>query len=59
MAYRDAYVEAMYPAKDKAAEYGSIYPLSFALLHAQLTRRQVSALPDLLAQYQKQASEKH
>ncbi len=42
--YRDAYIEATYPAKDKANEYGSIYPLELALLRAKLTQRQVAAL---------------
>jgi uncharacterized protein YecT (DUF1311 family) len=40
IAYRDAYIEATYPAKDKAAEYGSMYALDVALLHAKLTQRQ-------------------
>ena len=53
VAYRDAYIEATYPAKDKATatEYGSIYPLDVALLRAKLTQRQVSALEDMLQRY--------
>ena len=46
--YRDAYIEATYPAKDKRTEYGSIYPLEVALLRAKLTQRQVTALKDIL-----------
>lgn len=46
--YRDAYLEAMYPANNKRAEYGSIYPMDAALLTAKLTRQQVNALKDLL-----------
>lgn len=46
--YRDAYIEATYPAKDKRTEYGSIYPLEVALLRAKLTQRQVTALEDIL-----------
>jgi uncharacterized protein YecT (DUF1311 family) len=49
--YRDAYLEAMYPAKDKQAEYGSEYPMDLAVLRAKLTRQQVAALNDLLQQY--------
>ena len=49
--YRDAYMDAMYPAKDKPAEYGSIYPMEAALVQAKLTKRQVAALKDLLHQY--------
>jgi uncharacterized protein YecT (DUF1311 family) len=51
VAYRDAYVEASYPAKNKAIEYGSIYPLDVALLRAKLTQRQVTALEDMLQHY--------
>lgn len=52
LSYRDAYIEAMYPAKDKQAEYGSIYPMDVALLNAKLTRRQINALKELLHAYQ-------
>ena len=51
VAYRDAYMDAMYPAKDKQAEYGSIYPMEADLLRAKLTQRQVTALKELLQQY--------
>jgi uncharacterized protein YecT (DUF1311 family) len=51
IAYRDAFIEATYPAKDKATEYGSIYPLDVALLRARLTQRQVAALEDMLRHY--------
>ena len=51
IAYRDAYMDAMYPAKDKQAEYGSIYPMEADLLRAKLTERQVTALKELLQQY--------
>lgn len=51
VAYRDAYLEAMYPAEDKRAEYGSIYPMELDMLRAKLSRVQIAALQDLLAQY--------
>jgi uncharacterized protein YecT (DUF1311 family) len=51
MVYRDAYIEAMYPAEDKHAEYGSIYPMDAALLGAKITRQQIGALRELLKQY--------
>jgi uncharacterized protein YecT (DUF1311 family) len=51
VAYRDAYIEAMYPAKDKQTEYGSMYPLNVDLLRAKLTQRQALALRELLKQY--------
>lgn len=47
VAYRDAYLEAMYPAQNKQMEYGSIYPMDAALLTAKLTRQQINALKDL------------
>jgi len=51
IAYRDAYIEAMYPAKDKQASYGSIFPMEADLLRAKLTHQQIGALQDLLKQY--------
>ncbi len=47
VAYRDAYMDAMYPAKDKQAEYGSLYPMESDLLRAKLTERQVQAVAEL------------
>jgi len=44
-------METMYPAKDKQARYGSIYPMEADLLLAKLTQRQVRALKELLQQY--------
>ena len=49
--YRDAYMDAMYPAKDKQASYGSIFPMEANLLRAHLTRQQIDALKELLKQY--------
>lgn len=47
-AYRDAYIDALYPAKDKLANYGSIYPLEVDMLRASLARQQIEALSCLL-----------
>jgi uncharacterized protein YecT (DUF1311 family) len=55
IAYRDAYLEAMYPAEDKQAEYGSIYPMEANLLLAKLTCRQVTALEELTKRYRQAA----
>jgi uncharacterized protein YecT (DUF1311 family) len=55
--YRDAYIEAMYPAKDKQVAYGSIYPMEVDLLRAKLTGRQVTALKELLQEYNAANSE--
>ncbi len=54
--YRDAYIEAMYPAKDKQAEYGTVYPMEVDLLRARLSQRQVVALKELLQQYSRAKS---
>lgn len=51
IAYRDAYIEAMYPAKNKQAEYGTIYPMEADLLRAKLTQQHLTALKELLQQY--------
>ena len=52
IAYRDAYIEARYPAEDKLAAYGSIFQMEVLFLHAELTRRQTDALRELLKHYQ-------
>jgi uncharacterized protein YecT (DUF1311 family) len=49
--YRDAYLEAMFPAADKPTEYGSMHAMQLALLRAKLTRWQTAALKDLLRQH--------
>jgi uncharacterized protein YecT (DUF1311 family) len=51
IAYRDAYIDAMYPAKNKQAEYGSMFPMEATLLRAKLTQQQILALKELLKQY--------
>ncbi len=51
VAYRDAYIEATYPAKDKQLEYGSEYLTDVAMLQARLTQQHMADLEDLLKQY--------
>jgi uncharacterized protein YecT (DUF1311 family) len=51
IAYRDAYVEAMYPASDKRMEYGSMYGMDVALLRAKLTQQHLADIQELLKQY--------
>jgi uncharacterized protein YecT (DUF1311 family) len=51
IAYRDATLEAAFPAKDKQLEYGSIYPMEVNLLRAKLTRRHIATLHDLVQRY--------
>lgn len=52
--YRNAYLEAMYPAKDKQANYGSMYPMKADLVLADLTRAHIQALKTLSRQHSAQ-----
>jgi uncharacterized protein YecT (DUF1311 family) len=52
--YRDAYLEAMFPAEDKLAYYGSKYPSDFNIVRASLTREQTKKLRELIKQYEGQ-----
>jgi len=49
--YRAEYMEAMFPAKDKQLNYGSVFPMNHSLVMASLTWRQVDALKTLLNEY--------
>jgi uncharacterized protein YecT (DUF1311 family) len=49
LAYVSSYLEALYPAPNKQAEYGSIYPTEFALARAALVERHVADLKAVLA----------
>jgi uncharacterized protein YecT (DUF1311 family) len=46
--YRDAYIEATYPARNKQSAYGTRFPMEVAELRADLTRKQIDALKRLL-----------
>ena len=50
LAYRASFIEAMYPATDKQAEYGSRHPMDVNLLHANLTISHLADLEALLEQ---------
>ena len=51
IAYRDGYMDAMYPVANKQSEYGSIYPMEADLLRARLSRQHIVELKELLQQY--------
>jgi uncharacterized protein YecT (DUF1311 family) len=51
LAYRDTYIDAMYPAADKQAHYGTMFPMEVDLLRSKLTHEQVNALKDMLQHY--------
>ena len=44
LAYRDAQVEALYPAPNKRAEYGSVYPMCRCSAMATLTTQRADEL---------------
>jgi len=50
LAYRDAELEAKYPAQDKRAAYGSVYPMCFANDRTDLTQERIEGIKALLNQ---------
>lgn len=54
-AYRDAYIDAVYPAANKQAEYGSMYPMDAGLVRIRLMQEHLSDLKKLLKQYKSRA----
>jgi uncharacterized protein YecT (DUF1311 family) len=54
LAFRDAYMAAMFPATDKFAAYGSVFPSAVSLRRAELSRQQIGALEALIRQYEHQ-----
>lgn len=48
VAFRDAQIEAFYPAEDKQKEYGSVFPMCADLLIADLTRERTKMLKEML-----------
>ena len=48
IAYRDAALEAKYPAQDKQAGYGSVYPMCYGWYRAALIRRRSEEIKELL-----------
>lgn len=45
--FRDAFLDAAFPAEDKQANYGTMYPMEALELRAQLTRDQANRLRGL------------
>jgi uncharacterized protein YecT (DUF1311 family) len=50
--YRDAYIEAIYPAQDKQLAYGTEYPMDVDLLRAKLTFEHLVAITYLMSESQ-------
>lgn len=51
LAYRVAYIDAAFPLKNKALEYGSIYPMEVDEIFTRLTDQHIIALKALLDSY--------
>ncbi len=49
LAYRDAQVEATFPATDKQTAYGSVYPMCVLMLLTNLTESRIAELRSALA----------
>jgi uncharacterized protein YecT (DUF1311 family) len=50
-AYRDAYLEATFPAADKAVAYGSMYVMDYNRIKAKLIQAHTADLRELLRAY--------
>ena len=48
IAFRDAQVEALFPAADKQGEYGSMYPLCHSKVTTAITRERIAQLRRML-----------
>jgi len=48
VAFRDAQLEALFPADNKQAQYGSTYPMCAAVVRAQLTAERTKMLQNML-----------
>jgi len=48
IAFRDAQLEALYPAEDKQREYGSIYPMCYAIVATAMTKERTAQLRRML-----------
>ena len=50
--YRDTYIEAVYPARDKQLAYGTEYPMDVDLLSAKMTREHLAEITYLINEYE-------
>jgi uncharacterized protein YecT (DUF1311 family) len=48
VAFRDAQLEALYPAQDKQREYGTIYPMCYAIVATAMTKERTAQLRRML-----------
>jgi uncharacterized protein YecT (DUF1311 family) len=48
LAFRDAHLQELYPAKDKQAEYGSMFPMCYAQVATAMTKERTAQLRRML-----------
>jgi uncharacterized protein YecT (DUF1311 family) len=48
LAFRDAHLQELYPAKDKQGEYGSMYPMCYAQVATKMTKERTAQLRRML-----------
>jgi uncharacterized protein YecT (DUF1311 family) len=48
LAFRDAHLQELYPAKDKQAEYGSMFPMCYAQVATAMTKERTVQLRRIL-----------
>ena len=48
IAFRDAQLDALYPAQDKQREYGTIYPMCYAIVLTAMTKERTVQLRRML-----------
>ena len=48
LAFRDAHLQELYPAKDKQAGYGSMYPMCYAQVATVITKERMAQLRRML-----------
>lgn len=48
IAFKEAELEALYPAEDKQREYGSIYPMCYAKVATAMTKERTAQLRRML-----------
>ena len=48
LVFRDAHLQELYPAEDKQAEYGSMFPMCYSQVATAMTRDRTAQLPRML-----------
>jgi uncharacterized protein YecT (DUF1311 family) len=48
LAFKDAHLQSLYPAEDKQAEYGSIFPMCYSQVATAMTKERIAQLRRML-----------